>query len=106
MSFQVTPEYVANAATSCDTTASEVQDQLATLRAYVVNMEDWWQGFASNTFQSLMTEYDVCSAVLNNALTGIGNGLRGNWSNYTENEQQNAANINTIQTGLPSPNLG
>jgi WXG100 family type VII secretion target len=106
MAFKVTPEDVANAATSCTNTAGEVQEQLASLRTYVVGVEDWWQGIAAGTFQSLMVEYDACAASLNNALTGIANGLRGNWSNYTENEQANTTNINNIQAGLPPQNLG
>jgi len=105
-SFQVTPEYLSGAATSCTNTNSEVQDQLASLRAYVVGMEDCWQGIASSTFQSLMSEYETCAAALNNALTGISNGLRGTWGNYTDNEQVNATNIGNIQQGLPASNLG
>jgi WXG100 family type VII secretion target len=106
MAFQVTAEYLADAATQCDSTASTVSDQLASLKSYVVGMEDWWQGIAAGTFQSLMSEYDLCSVALNDALTGIANGLRGNWGNYTQVEQTNNVNIQRIQEGLPIPNLG
>jgi WXG100 family type VII secretion target len=106
MAFKVTPEYLTMAATSCDSTAGEIQGQLAALKTYVVNMEAYWGGIAAGTFQGLMAEYDLCSAALNDALTGIANGLRGNWGNYTANEQGNLTMINNIQAGLPSPNLG
>ncbi len=106
MSFQVTPQYLADAGTACTNTAGNIQEQLASLRTYVVGVEDWWHGIAAGTFQSLMSEYDLCAASLNNALTGIANGLRGNWGNYTENEQTNMTNISNIQAGLPSAKLG
>ena len=106
MAFKVTAEYLADAATSCDSTATTVSDQLASLKSYVVGMEDWWQGIAAGTFQSLMSEYDVCSAALNDALTGIATGLRGNWSNYTGVEQTNSTNIQNIEAGLPAAKLG
>jgi WXG100 family type VII secretion target len=106
MSFKVTPQDVAQAATSCTNTNSGVQDELASLRQYVVSMEDWWQGIASTTFQDLMAEYDRCTAALQDALTGIANGLHGNWQNYTESEQVNVTTITSIQQGLPASNLG
>ena len=106
MSFQVTPEYLTGAAKACDTTNGEVQGQLSSLRQYVVGMEADWQGIAASTFQSLMAEYDRCAAALQDALTGIASGLRGSWTNYTENEQANTTTITNIQQGLPSPKLG
>jgi WXG100 family type VII secretion target len=106
MTFQVTPEYLSGASTACTNTAGSIQDQLAALRTYVVNMEDEWHGIAAGTFQSLMSEWDLCAASLNNALTGIANGLQGNWGNYTQEEQANVSMINQIQSGLPPANLG
>jgi WXG100 family type VII secretion target len=106
MGFQVTPEYLTDAARSCQNTNDLIQEQLAALKSYVVNMESYWQGIAAGTFQDLMVEYQTCSAALNDALTGIANGLRGNWGNYTANEQTNTSNINNIRAGLPAPSLG
>lgn len=106
MAFQVTPEYLSQASAACTNTAQDVQDQLAALKSYVVNLENEWQGIAAGTFQNLMAEYDLCAASLNQALTGIASGLQGNWGNYTENEQTNLKNISAIQAGLPSPKLG
>lgn len=106
MTFQVTPEYLAQSAAACNNTNSEVQTQLDQLQQYVIQTEDWWHGIAAGTFQGLMNEYRLCAASLQDALTGIANGLRGNWANYTDNEQVNTSNITAIQQGLPAPNLG
>jgi WXG100 family type VII secretion target len=104
--FQITPEYLSQASASCNSVNNEVQEQLASLQQYVIQTEDWWQGIASNTFQNLMIEYNRCAAALQNALTGIANGLQGNWGNYTQNEQANTTAIQQIESGLPNPNLG
>jgi WXG100 family type VII secretion target len=103
--FQVTPEYVSQAAASCKSTATEIQEQLASLQNYIVQLEGWWQGIAANTFQELMTEYSTYSAMLYNALTDIGSGLTGNYVNYTDTEQANVNTITSIQNSLSSTNF-
>lgn len=103
--FKVTPEQISEAAASCDSTAGEIQGQLSDLKSYVVNMEGWWQGIAQDTFQALMQEYDIYSRMLHDALTDIASGLRGNYVNYSDAEQQNITSINTIEAGLSSAKL-
>ncbi|MGI5239306.1 WXG100 family type VII secretion target [Dactylosporangium sp. CA-139066] len=105
MDFKVTPEYVANAAANCDATANEIQAQLAALKSYVVNLEATYHGVAATTFQALMQDYDTFGQMLNNALTDIGSGLRGNYVNYTDTEQQNISNLVPIQGDLPGARL-
>jgi WXG100 family type VII secretion target len=105
MSFQVTPEDLTQASANCNNAAENIQTQLGILKNYVNEMESWWQGIASGTFQQLMAEYDLCANSLHTALTGIANGLQGNWGNYTQNEQANIGTISNIQAGLPNPNL-
>jgi WXG100 family type VII secretion target len=104
-SFQVTPEYVSSAAASCQSTAQEIQEQLAALKSYIVQMEDWWEGIASNTFQDLMTQYNTYSTMLYSALTDIGQGLQGNYVNYTSEEQANINTISSIATSLQGTNF-
>jgi WXG100 family type VII secretion target len=104
--FNVTPEYVSQAAAACQSTAGDIQEQLASLQTYIVNMEGWWKGIASTTFQELMTEYSTYSAMLYNALTDIGSGLNGNYVNYTDTENANIATITSIQSALSTTNLG
>jgi ESAT-6 family protein len=104
-SFQVTPEYVSSAAASCQSTADQIQEQLAALKNYIVQMEDIWQGIASNTFQDLMQQYNTYSTMLHNALTDIGQGLQGNYVNYTAEEQANISTIQSIATSLQGTNF-
>lgn len=103
--FQVTAQYVATAATSCRNTASDIQEELASLQTYIVNLEDWWQGIASTTFQDLMTEYQTYSTMLYNALSDIAGGLNGNYVNYTDTERANIATITSVQNALSTTNL-
>ena len=105
--FRATPQDIANASASCNSTAQNVQEQLASLKTYVVNMENWWQGVAATTFGELMQEYDTYSTMLHNALVDIGSGLNGNFVNYHDSEQANVNSINLIQNelGLPPVNL-
>jgi WXG100 family type VII secretion target len=105
MAFTVTPEYIQNAATSCDKTAGEIDGQLSSLRQYVVNLEGIYHGVAAETFQSLMTDYDTFARMLHNALVDIGSGLRGNYVNYTDGEAQNIANLKPIHGDIPGANL-
>jgi WXG100 family type VII secretion target len=104
-SFQVTPEYVASAAAACQSTAQEIQEQLGALKNYIVSMEDAWQGIAANTFQELMAQYNTYSSMLYNALTDIGQGLQGNYINYTAEEQANINTIQSIATSLQGTNF-
>jgi WXG100 family type VII secretion target len=106
VNYKVTPEYVAAAAASCNSTADEIQGQLAELKSYVVNLEQVWQGVAANTFQVYMQEYDVYSAMLHQALTDIGSGLNGNQVNYQGSEQTNLNNIQKLESELPPARLG
>lgn len=102
VTYRVTPEYLSNAATSTDSTASEIDAILGQLRAYVLNLEASWQGVAYNTFQTLMAEYDVYAKMLHDSLTEIASGLRGNYVNYTESEQTNVSNIRALDATLPA----
>ena len=106
MDLKVTPEYVAQAAASCQSTASTIADQLSSLKQYVMGTEAWWGGIASETFQEMMSLYDSCSAALNQALTDIGSGLQGNYVNYTAAEQANVTSIRNIENELSTANLG
>lgn len=103
--YQVTPADIAAAATSCTNTASQIDEQLSTLKSYVVNLESEWKGIAANTFTSLMTDYDTYAIMLHNALTDIASGLQGNYVNYTDAEQTNLNNLQTVNGSLPGANF-
>lgn len=103
--FKAPPEEIAGAAVQCDSTAGSLQDQLATLKSYVISLESVWQGVAADAFQDLMLEYDTYASLLHNALADIASGLRGNFVNYTDTENANKANINHLESDLTGANL-
>lgn len=101
MTYHVTPEYLAGAASSCNSTAAQIDAILGQIRTYVVNLESEWRGIAQQQFQALMTDYDVYSKMLHDALTSIGSGLQGNYVNYTESEQANINNLVAVNGSIP-----
>jgi WXG100 family type VII secretion target len=103
--FQVTPEYVANAARSCFTTADSISAKLVALKSYVITLEGLWLGIASQTFSALMTDWDVFAKILNDALKDTGNGLNGNFVNYVDTENANIGNLVSINNDLPGAYL-
>jgi WXG100 family type VII secretion target len=100
--FRVLAHDVEAAAADCDVTASELQEQLAALKSYVVSLEGQWLGIASQTFAQLMADYDRYSAMLNHALTDIGTGLRGNSHNYVDAETSNVGNLTAMHNTIPN----
>ena len=99
--FRVTPQDVSNAATNTENTSSQITDELAVLRQYVVNLEASWQGIASSTFQNLMTDYDVFAKMLTQSLQDIASGLRGNYANYSSSEESNISNLRAVGGSIP-----
>jgi WXG100 family type VII secretion target len=104
--FGVLPVEVQTAAKSCGTTADQVQGQLQALKSFVQNLEGEWQGIAAQTFQSLMTDYDIYSTMLENALRDIGQGLTGNYVNYTDAENANISSLVSVNGDIPGGNFG
>jgi len=103
--FKVGPEDLAQSATNCDNTAEELGTQLNALKAWVEDLETQWLGIASQTFSALMNDYQIYSTMLQNALTDIGSGLRGNYVNYTGAEQTNISNLQKVNGELPGANF-
>jgi WXG100 family type VII secretion target len=103
--FVVTPADVSAAANSASNTAANIAEQLSALKSYVVSLEGQWRGIAAGTFSSLMADYDLYAQMLNQALTGIASGLNGNYVNYSDSEQQNINNLQTINGAIPGANF-
>lgn len=103
--FKAPPGDISAAAVNCDTTASELGQQLDALKSWVMDLEGQWLGIASQTFSALMNDYQVYSNMLQNALTDIGSGLRGNYVNYTDAEQTNINNLQNVNGELPGANF-
>ncbi len=64
----------------------------------------YWQGPAHGAFETLMADYNTFATMLQNALTDIGSGLRGNYVNYSSSEATNMANI--VKVNLPPAKFG
>jgi len=105
VTFRVTPEYLANAASNTDKTAGEIDDVLAQIKSYVVSLEAVWQGVAQQQFSTLMQEYDIYARMLHNALTDIASGLRGNYVNYRDSEESNVNNLRALGEDIPKANF-
>lgn len=101
VTYHVTPEYLANAATDTGNTAEQIRLQLDQIKTYVYSLEGSWKGIAHTRFIALMAEYDTLAAMLHDALTGISSGLHGNYVNYRDSEQQNITNLQNIEAGMP-----
>jgi len=101
--YQVTLPVLTAAAATVNSTAEEISAQLAALAGYVQGMADFWRGSAAGQFQVLMEEYQRYSAMLNEGLAGIGRGLAGNHSVYSDAEVTNTCNISKIE--LPAANF-
>jgi WXG100 family type VII secretion target len=98
--FNITPEYVSTAAADCDTTAQDVRTQLGLLQTYVEGLGATWLGVSSVQFAELMTNFQVYSIALHDALVDIGQGLRGNYVNYVNSEADNLHNLVAIDGNL------
>jgi WXG100 family type VII secretion target len=103
--FRVTAADIQAASTATRQTAEEVQSDLNDLRRYVLDVEATWQGVASNTFQVLMHDFDVNSAMLNQALTDIASGLDGNYVNYAGTEEQLVKGLQAVNGAIPGANF-
>jgi WXG100 family type VII secretion target len=103
--FGVTPEVLANAAGSCVSTATEVQEELTSLGTYVSEMEASWGGMAATTFQELMQLYNTYSTMLYNALMDIGSGLNGTQVQYGDAERANLQAITNVENELAAAKL-
>jgi WXG100 family type VII secretion target len=101
VTYRVTPEYLTGAAASCDSTAQQIDAILTQIRSYVVTLEGEWHGVAQQQFQLLMTDYDLYSRMLHDALTDIGSGLRGTYVNYTDSENTNISNLVGVHGSIP-----
>ncbi|MDH6109450.1 WXG100 family type VII secretion target [Kitasatospora sp. MAP12-15] len=105
--FRVTPEEVQIASVQVDNTATTIQEQLDALKAYVrTNVEQYWQGGAHQAFDVYMAEWDVYAGMLHQALTGIAQGLRGTYVNYSQSEDSAMQKINQLQSELPPLRMG
>lgn len=101
--IHVTPEYVLNAAGSCDATAADMDGRLASIRSFVVGLEETYHGVAADQFTVLMGDFDRSAKQLHQTLVAIGQNLRVNAGNYRDTEGANTG-IFLQAGGGPAPN--
>jgi ESAT-6 family protein len=87
----VTPSALAEGAADTDNVASQIDQQLSDLRAYIAPLVATWEGTASMDYQALQTRWNTSLADLNQVLRQIANALRIAERNYTTTESTNAS---------------
>jgi len=102
----ITPQMLADGHKNCVDTATNIDGELAGLRAYVADLAGQWLGVSSLQYVNLMADYDTYGRMLHDALTGIADGLQGNFHNYTTTEATNEAQLVTVNGSIPGANLG
>ncbi|WP_433349847.1 WXG100 family type VII secretion target [Micromonospora sp. CA-111912] len=98
--YNVTPEYVTQAAADCDRVANDVKTQLTALQTFVTGLGASWLGVSALQFAELMNNFHMHSVHLHDALVEIGQGLRSNVVNYVESEADNVRGLSSINGGL------
>lgn len=101
VTYRVTPEYLANAATDTSAAASDIRAWLDEIKTYVNSLEAVWGGITHDRFVALMNEYDLLAKMLHDALTDISSGLHGNYINYRDSEERNLTNLQNIEANMP-----
>ncbi|GAA5179195.1 hypothetical protein GCM10023322_08450 [Rugosimonospora acidiphila] len=102
----ITPQMLADGNKNCVNTAEAIGDELATVRGYVSDLAAQWLGVSSTQYVNLMADFDTYGRMLHDALTGIADGLQGNYHNYTTTESTNEAQLLQVNGAIPGANLG
>ncbi|MFC0527169.1 WXG100 family type VII secretion target [Phytohabitans kaempferiae] len=101
----ITPQMLLEASQSCADTAAQLEARLAVLRRDVDDLATFWLGPGSRAYKETMEEYDHCGQMLNDALTGISEGLTRNAGNYAGADESTVQGMPDF-TGLPPIRLG
>jgi WXG100 family type VII secretion target len=91
---------------ACTQAVSDIDGELASMRAYVSELAADWLGASSMQYQNLMTDFDKYGQMLNDSLNGIADGLLGNYHNYTTTESAIESTMKTVNGVIPGANLG
>ncbi|SEO71558.1 WXG100 family type VII secretion target [Actinacidiphila rubida] len=103
--YHATPDDLKDHAHDIATTQQTIIGEIAALRSYAVQMEDIWKGYASNTFQDLMTEWDRFAHRLGNVLGEISTSLVGSADNYARAEHANTTVLSGVSASMPPARL-
>lgn len=103
--YHATPDDLKAHAQDIASTQHNIMGEVADLRNYVVHMEDMWKGYASNTFQDLMTEWDQFAGKLSEVLGEISTALVGSADNYAKAEHTATNVLSNVSAALPAARL-
>jgi len=90
---------------ACTDAVTEIDGELASMRAYVSELAAQWLGASSTQYTNLMTDFDKYGQMLNDSLNGIADGLMGNYHNYTTTESSIESTLLAVNGVIPGANL-
>jgi WXG100 family type VII secretion target len=99
-SYQTDIQTMGAASQKVQNVNQQIQSRLSQLRSQLEPLAGVWKGEAFSSFQSLMSRWDQDAAQLNQALHGIGDGLRGNQQRYQHSEESNQTSFRSISNRL------
>jgi WXG100 family type VII secretion target len=99
-SYQTDIQTMGDASQKVHNVNQQVQSRLSQLRSQLEPLASVWKGQAFSSFQSLMARWDQDAQQLNQALRGIGDGLRGNQQKYQHSEESNQSSFRSITNRL------
>lgn len=103
--YQIQVEDVSAVVDTLQKGAAQIDEQLSSLKSYVISVEDVWGGISHDAFVDLMTQYDADTASLNKALADIATALKANVGNYSDSDITGKKNLDRIAHDLPAGNL-
>jgi early secretory antigenic target protein ESAT-6 len=80
---------VNEAAMDADAVASQIEQQLSDLKAYLAPLVASWSGEAAGDFQALQAKWDASATDLNQVLRQMSQSLRTAGDNYLNTERTN-----------------
>lgn len=103
--YHATPDDLKDHAHDIATAQQAIKGEISALRSYVVQMEDAWKGYASNTFQDLMTDWDQYATRLGEVLGEISTALVGSADTYANAEHANTTVLTHVSASMPPARL-
>jgi WXG100 family type VII secretion target len=100
MQFDVTPEDLLNAATTCQRTNQEIQSQILKIRNYIQGLMASYRGPAALQLQTTSDMWQKDASALNVVLDKIAHNLQINAHNYGHGEGTNVVNLAHIASTL------
>ena len=98
--FRTSAEEMAAASKHVLDVNSQLQQQLASLRAQLSTLDATWDGPAKNAFSDLMAQWDQDARKINDNLRGIGEQIGASGTTYSQQDQAVSDSVSTISRTL------